>query len=402
MSSLIIILRRFSDAALVAAAIVIDLLVWGEQPVLRSGALLPPWAIPATTIVVYGSLLLRWRNPLSIFSIQWLYGFIGLAVPGYEPFMGLLVALHAVAVKLPARTSIVCLIACAVPFGINTYNATETASQDTGLVSIAISGAAWATLATVIWGLGALSHVAQSRADRIQNLQAAEAVNAIQDERLRLARELHDIVAHSVSVMILQAAGAKAIAQQSESKLLTPLNVIESSGVQAMSELHRLLGLLRAADSDEIAQSYEHQPTLEDLPSLIDLSRQAGLNIEVTEEGERHAIDPSVELAAYRVIQEALTNARKHAGVAASARVSMQWTNDDLRVTVRNDAGLGSPPASDVSRMSSGYGLKGLKERVCLTGGMLEAGESGGGFIVRAVLPLSPLGHGPANVLARP
>ena len=135
--------------------------------------------------------------------------------------------------------------------------------------------------------------------------------------------------------------------------------------------------------------SREHQPALKDLPSLIDLSRASGLVVDLAAEGEAAELDPSVDLAAYRIIQEALTNTTKHAGQGAATGIHLRWHSDGLTITVRDTAGLERPGRGKARPLSSGHGLVGLAERVNLVGGHFEAGAVAGGFLIRAELPLS-------------
>ena len=221
-------------------------------------------------------------------------------------------------------------------------------------------------------------------------LQAKESEDAVRTERLRLARELHDIVAHAVSAMILQAAGTRALmSPHQDEHVRKALTVIESVGVQAMNELHRLLGLLRSVDPDRADSAYE-QPGLDDVPALIELSRDSDLEVEAIVEGRPAQLDRSVDLAAYRVIQESLTNATKYGGRATSVRIHVGWGQDHVMIAVRNTRGA---PMRDVpvppQMISSGHGLLGLAERISLLGGRLEAGPDSNGFLVRAELPLS-------------
>jgi len=282
-----------------------------------------------------------------------------------------------------ARTAI---IACVVPFAIDSYN--STADQNGG-VAFATSALLWAVLSGTVWALGRLSYAAKRRAEKERELQAAEGEAAVRAERLRLARELHDVVAHAVSAMILQAAGARTLIHPRDDRVRQSLEVIEAAGVQAMAELHRLLGLLRSVDPDSADDVYEHQPTLKDLPSLIDLSRASGLVVDLAAEGEAAELDPSVDLAAYRIIQEALTNTSKHAGQGAATRIHLRWHSDGLTITARDTVGLDRPSRSRARPLSSGHGLLGLAERVNLVGGQFESGAVAGGFLIRAELPLS-------------
>lgn len=205
---------------------------------------------------------------------------------------------------------------------------------------------------------------------------AAEA--AIGEERARIARELHDVVAHAVSVIVLQARGGRRLLDTEPEATRGALDTIEHTGQQALVEMRRLVALLRESD-EELALA--PQPTLLQLDHLVDQIRAAGLPVEISIEGPAVELPPGVDLSAYRIVQEALTNALKHAG-PARARVRLRYATEGLDVDVDDDgAGTGG-------KGGSGYGLDGIRERVSIYGGDLEAGpRSGGGFSVHARLP---------------
>ena len=383
-------LRRIGQVSVVVLAATVDLLVWRGARDLRGGGTLPFWVVPTLTVVVYPVLLFRWRRPVEVFAVLWTYGLAGLIVPLYGPFAGLLVALHAVACRTRTRVAVSLFAACTIPFGINTYNNATTATGDNFFAILIVAGVLWAAFSATIWGLGRFTYLAERRSRLMRALQAKEAEDAVRTERLRLARELHDIVAHAVSAMILQAAGTRALmSPHQDEHVRKALTVIESVGVQAMNELHRLLGLLRSVDPDRADSAYE-QPGLDDVPALIELSRDSDLEVEAIVEGRPAQLDRSVDLAAYRVIQESLTNATKYGGRATSVRIHVGWGQDHVMIAVRNTRGA---PMRDVpvppQMISSGHGLLGLAERISLLGGRLEAGPDSNGFLVRAELPLS-------------
>ena len=202
---------------------------------------------------------------------------------------------------------------------------------------------------------------------------------AVAEERVRIARELHDVVAHAISVIVLQARGGRRSLATDPAEARVALNTIEEMGTQALAEMRRLLGMLRR-DDEEIALA--PQPSLRYLDTLAAQIREAGLPVDLSVEGEPIELPPGVDLSAYRIVQEALTNALKHAG-PATARVVVRYGKDDLELEIA-DTGPGAA-ASD----GEGHGLVGMRERVSLYGGRLETGpRDGGGFAVRARLPL--------------
>ncbi len=203
---------------------------------------------------------------------------------------------------------------------------------------------------------------------------------AIADERARIARELHDVVAHAISVIVLQARGGRRMLTEDPDETRTALDAIEHAGEQALAEMRRLLGMLHAADERAVLAP---QPGLGRLDELAAEVAAAGLPVEVRIEGEAVELPPSIDVSAYRIVQEALTNALKHAG-PARATVCVRYGTAALELDIDDD-GPGNGNGG-----GSGHGLVGLRERVGVYGGELEAGANpDGGFRVRARLPLS-------------
>lgn len=382
--SLSTVARWLGDIAVVAAAIGLDLLLWQGDRTLRDGGLIPLWVIPVLVTIVYSILLVRRRYPRAVFIVNWAYGLAGILLPDYVPFAGLLIALFALAHRSSFLWACMGLSVCVVPFSVNAYNVAIGADEPDRLLGFAGTLVLWLALALTVWGSGRLIQATERRAEQEKQEQAAAAVRA---ERLNLARDLHDIISHSVSAMILQAAGARAYVDRDEDQVRAALKAIEDTGVQAMGELHRLLELLRTAkpskDNDKLISS----PSLHDLDALVSSVRSTGVDVEVVVDGHPAELDPSVGLVAYRVVQEALTNTIKHAGLGASARVHLRWKSTGLEITIRNQAGLGP---RGIDKSSSGYGLTGLTERVSLVGGTMEAGLVSDGFLVRVHLPVRP------------
>ncbi|WP_456821069.1 sensor histidine kinase [Cellulomonas sp. URHB0016] len=399
---------RARDIAVVVLALAVDLLFWSGARELRGGAVLPVLVIPLVSALVFASLLARWRRPVGVFAVQWLYALAGLAVPGYAPFAGLLVALHAVARCTSRRTARLALVACAVPFGIDCASgAADRINTETSFwVSFTVQLLIYALLAVTVWGFARHAREAQRRsedrehalvedADRAVREQRAQAQLAVREERLRLARELHDIVADGVTAMHLQAAGARTLVGADDERVRESLALIQATGVRTIDELQRMLGLLRAADPGS-GDDFVQPPTLSnDLDVLVAQKRKGHMSVETAVDGTPVSLDRSIDAAAYRVVQEALTNTAKHAGRGAEARVRVSWGDGVLTITVRDARGL--PTAADHPVPSSGYGLVGLAERVKLEGGTLDAGAVDGGFLVRAELPVTAASEPPVT-----
>jgi signal transduction histidine kinase len=203
------------------------------------------------------------------------------------------------------------------------------------------------------------------------------------DERVRIARELHDVVAHHVSVMGVQAGAARRVMERQPEKAQEALSMIESSSRQAVAELHRLLGFLRR---DSQTDGLAPQPGLRQLDSLINEVREAGLEVRVEVEGEARPLPSGVDTSAYRIVQEALTNTLKHAGpTRASVTIRYQSQAVELEIV---DGGRGLPPQD--GQEANGRGIIGMRERAYLHGGEFESGNvPEGGFLVRVRLPLN-------------
>jgi signal transduction histidine kinase len=242
-------------------------------------------------------------------------------------------------------------------------------------------------------GLGMVLRVQTERsialavaADRARRMQEATAQAAVHEERARIARELHDVVAHNVGLIVLQAGGARSVLATDPERARTALRQVEETGRQTLTEMRHLVGILRE-DEDEERQPL---PRLERLPALVDEARAGGLTVELAVEGAPVELPAGLELAAYRLIQEALTNVRKHAPTS-HVQVRLGYEPDRLRIEVSDDGGstgAAAAPARDAS--DSGHGLIGMRERVQVYGGRMQTRSMpGGGFRVEAVLPLS-------------
>jgi signal transduction histidine kinase len=202
---------------------------------------------------------------------------------------------------------------------------------------------------------------------------------AVEAERTRIARELHDVVAHAISVIVVQARGGRRSVRTEPDEADAAFDAIETTGRDALGEMRRLLGILRESDEE---MTLGPQPSLRHLDALVHQLSDAGLSVELSTEGEPANVTPGLDLAAYRIVQEALTNTLKHAG-PATARVVVSYHPDHLDIEIA-DTGSGT-----VGRENGGQGLIGMQERASLYGGAIEAGnDAGGGFAVRATLPL--------------
>jgi signal transduction histidine kinase len=219
------------------------------------------------------------------------------------------------------------------------------------------------------------------RAERAERARETEARAAVAEERARIAREMHDVVAHSLSVMVVQAEAAEAMLDDDPERARRPLAAVQQTGRGALAELRRMLGVMR--EMAEEGPALAPQPGLEGLDELARQVREAGLPVDVRVEGEPRPLPPGIDLSAYRIVQEGLTNALKHAG-PATAEVVVRYGEREIELEVRDD-GRGSAPRTN----GRGHGLIGMQERVALYGGRLSAGpRPEGGFALTARLPL--------------
>jgi signal transduction histidine kinase len=244
----------------------------------------------------------------------------------------------------------------------------------------------WVVIA-LIFGLG--SWIRTRQAETANLLERAESLErereeatraAVADERARIARELHDLVAHSMAVTVVQSQGAQRVLEADPAAARDAMAAIERLSRQGLDELRRLLGLLKEHETES---PLDPPPSLARLDELISQLRQAGLDVTVYVDGERNGIPAGVDLSAYRVVQEGLTNALKHAGTGARVEVGLTYRPNAVEVVVVDDGGEGEAGVG-----GAGRGLIGMRERVALYGGSLEAApRPGGGFELRARLP---------------
>ncbi len=244
--------------------------------------------------------------------------------------------------------------------------------------------AAW-VLVAVVFGFGliirrqrSLTRRLEEYASELEREREERAALAATLERSRIARELHDVIAHSLSMIVVQAAAERRVLTDPTSGTADVLRTIEEAGRQAMTEMRRLLGVLRRTDEPPLQVP---QPRLQDLDLLVEQFRAAGLPVELRVEGDPHSLAPGIELSAYRIVQESLSNALKHAG-PAHAKVNVRYGEEQLVLEISDD---GKPP---MRTAPGGHGLLGMRERVALYNGTVEAGPvADGGFRVHAVLP---------------
>jgi signal transduction histidine kinase len=367
---------RFDILLAVGAGIFAQVEVWSEH-------LHPYWASAPIALAQCAALAWRRRAPLEsaltaflLFPVDSALG-VSLHTPVY-PILLVMLLLYGVAVYSELRRAaiglVVPLVAMWIALAIAALTGRGGPASATDALFISV-------LVVAPWLVGRAMrgrlHEAEALARRAAELET-DRVRAVADERARIARELHDVIAHSVSVMVVQAGAAEEVLRVDAARAAEPLRAVQETGRQALTEMSRLVGLLRE-DGDELGLA--PQPGLGDLETLVAQVREAGLPVELQIEGAPRTVPLGVDLSAYRVVQEALTNAIKHAG-DARATVVLRYRPQTLEVEVVDDGRGG------VDGVGGGHGLIGMRERIAVFGGEFDAGPSdAGGFRVRAVLP---------------
>jgi signal transduction histidine kinase len=372
--------RSVAFDALVAVAVLVagQIEVWGTGDALATHRQGPPWAqalcygIPAVLLV------LRRVRPLPV-----LVGMVAVMVAEFAAFgspegFGVavppVIAIYTVANLEERRRAFWGLLAGGVLgaawIGFDPMDTTWL---------LRVQGLAWLSPWIIAWLAGAL---VRSRRLHVQGLvreREEKALTAVAEERNRIARELHDVIGHSVSVMTVQASAVRRLMREDQGKERAALETVESTGREALAEMRRMVGVLRGSGG---APDLAPPPTLDQLGGLVEKFRAAGLDVVLQTDGDPAPLPPGLDLTAYRVVQEALTNTLRHAH-ATRAAICIRYGPGRLTVAVRDD-GRGPDPAGE-----PGHGLLGMRERVAVYGGELVTGPApGGGYELRADIPL--------------
>jgi len=372
---------RATDAVLAVVVFVTTVFVSSEEPnqdpVIRA---LGDISIAGYVVILVASSALYWRRrqPLVVLTVILAAFTLSRRLGHSYDLFCLPIALYGVGrYSTNDRWSYAAVGGTMAVVGINAFVQGETAFDvGTGFVVL-----------VVVWYIGRRNRnradyltLLQERAAQLEREQAAEARRAVVEERTRIARELHDVVAHRVSVMTVQAGAAKTVAADDPDGALRAMEAVEQAGRQALDELRHLLGVLRP---DAGVEGLGPQPGLADVPRLVDQFRQAGLDVSLTMNGAQADLPARVDLSTYRIVQEALTNVLKHAGPNTRTEARLTSDGDGVAVEVLDD-GQGT-----TSLPGSGHGIVGMRERAQLLGGSLDAGpRPAGGFRVAAYLPV--------------
>jgi signal transduction histidine kinase len=392
-------LRRLRPAHWVAIDVVVTALlalVYAEPADLVG---IPRWAAAALAIVgvVPAAWRRRWpRAVLALVVVGWAAATAVSVNPG--PALAAAFVMYLIPLRFPRRDalrllagSLLVMAAGAVTFTLVQHGIYRTGGTDTGAGVLLESG----LLVIVAWLTGYLvrqQHVyaagQHEQAEQRAREQLAAARRAISEERLQIARELHDVVAHSMSLIAVQAGVANYVVKTHPEEAARALSSIEETSRDALGEMRALLGVLRAEDAGR-----RPAPGLADLDSLVERTAEAGVQVTLDVSGERPRLSSGLDLAAYRVIQEAITNVIKHAGTDR-CRVAVTYRRQTLTLEV-TDTGTGG---NGSAAAGAGHGIAGMRERVSMYGGEFRAGpRPGPGFLVTAEFPLastSPAGEG--------
>lgn len=362
-------------------AFVFDLFLWQGAVTTPGGAVLPVWLVPAAMISAYAVLLIQRRIWIG-FSVFLLISLLGLAVASIVGIVGTYMAFFLMVRHSSTRVANTALAGMILPVFVATYS------------SVSYDGRSEDLLGLMAWNIGFYAAVAflcyfaartQRRTEHRLQTERRWADAALEEaragERLRISRDLHDSVAHSMTAVVLQVAGVRAILKKgAEFEKVDPvLADIQVTAEQSMRELHRLLGMLRSEEESQVGQSH----SFDDIPSLVSSAQDSGLDVVVTCNGEAQMLDPSISHAGYRVVQEGLSNAMKHGGEGCRVEIATHWMPTELTISVTSISGVAKRPA-----VSGGFGLLGLRERVGVSGGSLSHGPTPGGYLLKASLPV--------------
>jgi len=378
--------RRYGDlllAGLLAIGMTLELLAW-EPPDLATAV---PFALLAAL-----PLALRRRTPLVAFLLT-MAGIEGITTVarGFDNDSLTFIVVYFLAIYSLGRHArgyeawlgAVALLVAMGFFVVDEGGAGQADLGDFGFV-IMFVGAPWA-VGLAVRLRQERERVLTAEKEELRAAQEEHTRRAVASERATIARELHDVVSHAISVTVLQARGARRMLGTDEASVREALDAIEHTNTQALGDMRRLLAVLRDTEGDP---EHAPQPSLARLDSLLEDVRRSGLDVRLDATGGNRDVPPGVDLSAYRIVQEALTNVLKHAG-PATAVVRLDYGADALRVAVTDD-GAGVSTNGATRDLEGGHGLIGIRERVAVVGGEVTAGPAdGGGFEIAARLPYS-------------
>ncbi|MFI2810037.1 sensor histidine kinase [Microbulbifer sp. JSM ZJ756] len=388
---------QLTDLLIVLFAFLLTLLMWSRDDAHQVLALQSIWDVVAFQCAFIGCFALLWRrtHPWQVQAV--ILGatlVLELGLPA-EGIVALAFSLYSLGrYEANTRASWIAMLATLAFVLIDERVLVRPTAG--GTVAVMLAWALWYTGRRLRFR-GEYLRLMEERARYLERERNAESERAVAAERTRIAREMHDVVAHQVSLMTVQAGAARTIGRNNPEAASEAMASVEAAGRQALTEMRHLLGVLRPASD---AAALAPQPGLADLPALIDKVREVVARVDYASHGELDDVPARVALAAYRIVQESLTNVIKHVGAGASVRVSVNAEADHLAICVRDD---GQGPGETDARRSheqsgeqagGGHGIAGMRERAELLGGWLNAGPAeGGGFEVTVQLPTMERGN---------
>ena len=329
-------------------------------------------------------LIVRRRFPLAVLAVITGATTVHVALlpegQSLQAGLGILVAVYTVGELVERRTSLAATALAGVVLSTVLVGRA-------GIAAVALSIVQTQLIFVVAWLLGDASRIRrlyalrlEERAEMLERQRDEETERAVRDERERIARELHDVVTHHVSVIVIQAGGAASVLDRRPDEARSALEAIAATGRLALTDMRRMLGILGEQEASDPT------PGLDRLDELLEQLRSAGLVVELVVEGEPRTLDPGLGVSAYRIIQEALTNTLKHAN-GGRARVMVRYLSDALEIDIEDERGPGTP--SQVEPPHEGRGLIGMRERATMLRGTLIAHPTATGFLVTARLPIN-------------
>ena len=345
----------------------------------------------ALLVVQSAALAVRRRWPMAVYSVVGIstVAYAWLGYPESAGGFGVLLAIYTVAAHVPLREAIVAAGIYVVGMALSLIGFSRDGGSSLDvlfaefLVNLLALVLAW-TVGVTVRTRRAYVAALEARAELLEREREDNARLAVALERGRIAREMHDVVAHNVSVVVVQAAAAERLVESDPERARQAMRDVAATGRQALTEMRRLVGVLRDGDASD---GLGPQPGVADLRALASTVEDAGMKVELSVQGEERPLPASAALSVYRIVQEALTNSLRHAG-PARARVILRYLPDALEVQVSDNGSGGIPPAEH-----GGHGLIGMRERVALFGGELTAGpRPEGGYAVLARIPTTGSG----------
>jgi signal transduction histidine kinase len=389
-------LRRHPQAAdgILAAVVMVPVLASLDHLDVTPGTQPVDWRAYLLSAIAVGCIAFRrrWSFAALIVCGVSVDVYYAIGFPDGALVFAVLILTYSVAAHTPRRVSLPALGIVLVGVAVAIFSSPEGSGESVGdfAGNIVFFVAAWVLGDNLQIRRQYVSEL-EEKADRLEREQEQEARRAVLGERARIAREMHDIVAHHVSVMVVQAGAARTVVGADPDRAAEAMAAIETTGREALTEMRRTVGVLRGGRGDgdddrgDDSGSLAPQPDDSQLESLVAQMAAAGLTVTLETEGTRNADDPALGLTVYRIVQEALTNALKHAG-PARVEVRVRYSPRTVDIEVVDDGRGAAAPTGP-----GGEGLIGMRERIALFGGDLVAGpQAGGGFRLRAAIPLEP------------